>query len=478
MSKKKVGIIIGVVVVIAAACVGGYFLLSKLGTKGGSSEDKVYVESVGDMMKQYTGISNRFNGVVESQETYEVKVDSSRTVKEINVEVGDEVKAGDVLLSYDTSDLSTQIKQAKLELEGMQDEIDNYNSQITALSGERDKAAEADKFEYTTQIQTLQNSIQQSKYNMESKQLEIDKFQKQIDDSSVASKVDGVVKTINEKQVDSNGQTVPFMTVLETGDYRIKGSIDEQNVWSISEGQTVIIRSRVDDTTWSGSISKIDTESPESNSDSNMYYSSASSADSTATASKYPFYVQLDSADGLILGQHVYVELDDGQDEPKEGIWLYSYYIVMDDGDPYVWADNGKGKLEKRTVELGEYDENLDEYQITSGLTEEDYITFPMPGLYEGVTTVTNADEVDYNSPLYTNSMDTEMPMDGDMSIDDGMSVDGDMSVDDGMTFSDTEMMEGEFVEGTEGMEFDDGTTGVDEGSSDDSKTKDAEVSE
>lgn len=420
MSKKKAGVIIGVVVVlVAAVCVGGYFLKNKLSSGGGSSEDKVYVESVADMMKQYTGISNRYNGVVESQDTYEVKVDSEKTVKEINVEVGDEVKKGDVLLTYDTSDLSTQIKQAKLELEGMQDEIDNYNSQIASLSADRDKAADADKFEYTTQIQTLQNNIQQSKYNMESKQLEIEKYQKQIEDSSVVSKVDGVVKTINEKQVDSNGNTVPFMTVLETGDYRIKGSVDEQNVWTLSEGQTVIIRSRVDDTTWSGSISKIDTENPESGNNNSMYASSSSDS-SSQSASKYPFYVQLDSADGLILGQHVYVELDEGQDEPKEGIWLYSSYLVMDDGDPYVWADNGKGKLEKRVVELGEYDENLDEYQIVSGLTEDDYIAYPMPGLYEGVTTVYNAEEVDYSSPLYSESADTQMLEDGTPVYDEG----------------------------------------------------------
>lgn len=432
MSKKKVGVIIGVVIVVAAACVGGYFLKNKLSGGSGSSEDKVYVESVADMMKQYTGVSNRYNGVVESQDTYEVKVDSERTVKEIKVEVGDEVKEGDVLLTYDTSDLSTQIKQAKLELEGMQDEIDNYNSQIASLSADRDKAADADKFEYTTQIQTLQNNIQQSKYNMESKQLEIEKFQKKMDDSSVTSKVDGVVKTINEKQVDSNGNTVPFMTVLETGDYRVKGSIDEQNVWTLSEGQTVIIRSRVDDTTWSGSISKIDTENPESNSDSSMYMSSSSDS-SSQSASKYPFYVKLDSADGLILGQHVYVELDEGQDEPKEGIWLFSSYIVMDDGDPYVWADNGKGKLEKRVVELGDYDENLDEYQIVSGLSEEDSIAYPMPGLYEGVTTVTNMDEVDYSSPLYTENTDTQM-------LDESMPVYDDGTMGEEVVYPDTEI--------------------------------------
>ena len=34
------------------------------------------------------------------------------------------------------------------------------------------------------------------------------------------------------------------------------------------------------------------------------------------------FYVNLDSSEGLMLGQHVYIEPDEGQDEKKSGIWL------------------------------------------------------------------------------------------------------------------------------------------------------------
>ncbi len=403
MSRKKIGIIIGVIVVIAGTLAGGFFLKDKLGSGSGSSDDKVYVQSVSSIVNQASGVVNRFNGVVESQETYEVKVDTDRKVKEVNVEVGDEVKTGDVLLTYDTDEQTTQIKQAKLELEEMQDEINNTTQQINTLVAERDKAAEEDKFDYTTQIQSQQNTIQQKKYDMEAKQLEIDKLQKKIDESTVVSEVDGVVKSINNGQSsDSSDSSDAYMTVMQTGDYRVKGTINEQNVWSLSEGQSVILRSRVDDSvTWTGTITKIDTENQVQ--DNNNSYSDSS----TEQATKYPFYVQLDSSDNLILGQHLYIELDEGQQEVKEGIWLYSYYIVQEDGeDPYVWADNGKGKLEKRTVELGEHDESLDEYEITSGLAMDDMIAAPMTGLYEGVKTVTNADEVDYSSPLY-NSTET-----------------------------------------------------------------------
>ena len=164
-------------------------------------------------------------------------------------------REGQTLVTYDTSDLTMKIEQAKLELEGIQNEIDNYNKQIDTLTKEMEKVEESERYDYTTQIQNIQNSIAQKQFDMESKKLEISKEQKQVSSSSVVSKVAGVVKEINEKGVDSNGNSAPFMTILQTGEYRIKGSIDEQNVWMLSEGREVVIRSRVDSTkTWSGTI--------------------------------------------------------------------------------------------------------------------------------------------------------------------------------------------------------------------------------
>lgn len=402
MSKKKIGVIIGVVAVIAALGGTGFYFREDIKgmipfLKEGSSEDKVYVERVSRVMNQYTGMSNRYNGTVETQDTFEVNVDTSRKVNEIKVAVGDMVEEEQTLLTYDTDDIKMQIAQAELEVESINNDIANYTKQKEMLEQEREKAAESEKFSYTTQIQNVENSIAQRQFDLDSKKLEISKYQTQMNNSAVKSKVAGVVKEINENGIDANGNSAPFMTILQTGEYRVKGSIDEQNIWTLTEGQEVVIRSRVDETkTWNGTIALIDTENPQQ-SNNNYYYASEESV----RASKYPFYIELESADGLILGQHVYIELDQGQEEVKEGVWLYGYYIVQDEEKPYVWAANSRNRLEKRYVELGAYDSDMDEYEIVSGLTADDYITWPMQGMYEGVTTVTDESEVDYSSPLY-----------------------------------------------------------------------------
>lgn len=407
MSKKKIGIIVGVIVAVLALAGVGIYLLSGA-VVSGDSENKVYVEQVSDIISVNAGMQSRFNGVVESQASHEVNVDSSRKIAKIHVAVGDEVTEGQKLVTYDTSDLQLQIDQANLEVESINNDIANYMNQIINQNTFYQSAEESEKQYILSEIQNLQNSISQRQFDLQSKQLEIEKYQEQIKKSYVNSEVAGTVKEINETGIDANGNSAPFMTILESGEYRVTGSIDEQNIWTLTEGMPVILRSRVDETiTWTGSIEKIDTENPQQSNNNYYYYGSE-----TVMASKYPFYVALDSAEGLILGQHVYIELNEGQEEEKTGIWLTASYIVQEKDSAYVWASNSRNCLEKRTVELGEYDEMMDQYQILSGLTEEDYICWPMDGLYEGVSTVTNIEEQVWNPEIEDDAMMDEGMMD------------------------------------------------------------------
>lgn len=407
MSKKKIGIIVGVIIaVLALAGVGIYFLSGAAAS--GDSENRVYVEQVSNIINVNAGMQSRFNGVVESQASHEVNVDSSRKIAKIHVAVGDEIKEGQKLVTYDTSDLQLQIDQANLEVESINNDIANYMNQIINQNNIYQSAEESEKQYILSEIQNLQNSISQRQFDLQSKQLEIEKYQEQIKKSYVNSEVAGTVKEINETGIDANGNSAPFMTILESGEYRVTGSIDEQNIWTLTEGMPVILRSRVDETiTWTGSIEKIDTENPQQSNNNYYYYGS-----DTVMASKYPFYIALDNADGLILGQHLYIELDQGQEEEKEGIWLSSSYVVQEEDKAYVWAANSRNRLEKRTVKLGEYDEMMDQYQILSGLTEEDYICWPMDGLYEGVSTVTNIEEQVWNPEIEDDAMMDEGMMD------------------------------------------------------------------
>lgn len=450
MKKKQVIALIAVIAVIGCVGGGGYYfrddILGLFGD-GASAEDKVYVEKLSRVMNQVTGAENRYNGVVEAQDSYNVNVDSSRTIKEILVAVGDTVEEGQKLVTYDTSDLDMQVKQSQLDLEGLNNDLESQKKELNTLNEKYAQTTdEDDKFELQTDINTAQNEITQKELDIESKQLEIEKYQTQISDSVVISKQSGIVQEINENGSDDSGSSNAFMVIQQEGDYRIKGTISEQNVWMLNEGEPVIIRSRVDDQTWSGTLQKIDTDNVQKDDNDYSYGDSDSSSNSST---KYPFYVQLDNSDGLMLGQHVYIEMDEGQEEQKEGLWIFADYVVQDDTGAYIWAANDKNRLEKRYVELGELDSDLNEYEILSGITADDYIAWPMDGLYEGVTTVTDSDEVDYSSPLY-NQVSTEMPDEGYYPMDESVIPEGAELFDDTEYGYDTEYFYDEDNLGTE----------------------------
>lgn len=461
MNKKKAGIIAAVVIIVAAAAGGGAWFYLKQNGSGGSSADKVYVETVATLNSANSGSQNRYSGVVEAQESWDVNRDSEREIKEVFVQEGDMVEEGDSLFEYDMETVKGELAQGELELEEKQNEITSLQNQISQLTKERSSVPESERFEYTAEIQEKENSIKQTEYDIESQKAEMQKKQESIDNAVIKSKIAGMVKSINEADPELAGENSAYMTIIAVGDFRVKGTVSELNIQMLSQDQPVILRSRIDEEqTWNGTITKIDTQGEESNNNETVYYDSS---DSVEKATKYPFYVSLDSTDGLMMGQHLFIELDEGQMEAKEGIWLFEGYIVKEDEKSYVWAANANNKLEKREVELGEYDESLSEYEILSGLTDEDAIAFPMDGLYEGVTTVTDASEVDYDAPLYNQGgeEDEDMPAGdmidgGGMSEEDFMGEDGEM-MDESMMDGSDDMSDGSLGEDASG---EDGTLG------------------
>ena len=386
--KKKQKIIAGV---CAAVCIGGlaagiFFSHNK---KEKDGKELAYVMSVSSM-NEMAGIQ-RMSGVVESQKTQDIQKDSEREVKEVLVKAGDEVDVGTALFTYDTEKLEADLQQAQLDLERADNDMANLKAQIAQLQKDKENASEDEQLSYTTQIQSGEMDLKKSEYERKAKEVEINRLQSQIQNSTVKSDMKGVVKSVNnENSSNSNmysDSSQAFMTILATGQYRIKGKVNEQNVSQVVEGQPAIIRSRVDENmTWRGTYTAVDTKNP-NNSSNNMMYGMSSEEASQNTSTSYPFYVELESSEGLLLGQHVYIEQDNGLEEREKGIWLDEAFIADIDKKPYVWAETGKGTLEKRTVVLGTYDENMMQYKIEKGLKSSDYVAYPQEFLKEGMKT-------------------------------------------------------------------------------------------
>lgn len=428
LSKKKIIVIAGAAVIVIGAA--SYFLATHL---GGTVDGTAYVESVKDIMGygSGSGMNNRYTGEVEAQDSWNITLESDLSVDECYVKEGDQVKEGDKLFSYNTEELRLAKERAELEVETLKNENTQLERDIKTYQSDLNSASTRERIELQTEILTAQTTIKKNEYSIDSAEEEVKDLEKNIKDAVVTSKMDGVVQSINEEVgassgVDSSddddysddyysdysdgGDDSTYMIIVAVGDYRVKGSVSETNVWALTEGDPIIIRSRVDENaTWTGVIDSINTDETEESDESSGdmdYYMDESSGESAST---YNFYVELDSDDGLMMGQHVLIEQDFGQDEEKEGIWLPSAYLYMDEDKYYVWMANSRDRLELHEVTVGEYDEDLDQYEILEGLSMDDCIASDTGSLQENMRTTTDISEVDTTEYYEEETSDDEV---------------------------------------------------------------------
>ena len=352
----------------------------------GSSAGAVYVQSV-EALSNMGGIApgDHFLGLVVSEHVTKMEKDSDKAVKELLVQEGDDVKEGQELFSYDTDELQLNYDKKCLELDQLKASIDSYKSQITQLENERAGVYGSEKIRYTLEIQSTQLDIKEAELKIKTKEKEVEQAAKLLENSTVVSPVNGRVQDINESGTNAQGEPAAYITIQEVGSYRVKGILGELQRGGIQEGDRVCLVSRMDESkVWSGTVTLVDYENPSQGSNMDRYY--GMSADEMTTASKYPFYVDLDSTEGLMLGQHLYIRLETEEGQ-SAGIPISSAFVCYgEDGSAFVWAEH-KGKLEKRPVTLGEYNAMTDAQEILSGISLEDYLAFPDETCQEGIST-------------------------------------------------------------------------------------------
>lgn len=396
-SKKKLALICGTAAVIVIAVV--FFVIRNI---GGTSEGKAYVESVREITGLGTagGANNRYTGTVDAEKSWKITLQSDLSVEKRYVNVGDQVKKGDKLFKYNTQELKLSKEKKELEQETLQNEITQLTKDIKSYQSDLKSASASEKIQLQTQILTAQTTIKKDQYTIKSNKESIKLLEKNIKDATVKSKMNGLVKKVNASletsssddssddgsdSGDGSSDDSSYMTILAVGNYRIKGTVSETNVWSLNEGDPVIVRSRVDNSqTWKGTISSIKTDTTADDTSDSSSDNSDDESSTGETASKYNFYVKLDNDKDLMMGQHVLIEQDNGQDEQKEGMWLPSAYIKKNNNKYYVWLDS-HNKLKLHEIQVGEYDENLDEYEVKSGLKTSDYIACDDSTLKEGM---------------------------------------------------------------------------------------------
>ena len=289
--KKRILILLGILI-IGGGAAGVCWKTGVFGQQEVSG-DVVYVTLISEINGDAARcIQQICRHVVEPQETVEVELESGRSVKEVQVKTGDQVKKGQLLFEYDLSSIQDSLEEAQLELDRLKNEESSLNDQIATLEKEKKQASQDNQLSYTIEIETNKMNLKKNEYNQKSKQAEIDKLQSATGNTEVRSSIDGVIQKIDTSKLSTDdgdslddsaddmssyssdtgsGSSNAFITILSTGSYRVKGTVNELNIQNIVEGEPVIVRSRVDSSQiWHGTMGTIDKDSATTNSNSNQ----------------------------------------------------------------------------------------------------------------------------------------------------------------------------------------------------------------
>ena len=403
-------------------------------------EGTVYVQSVSAITGVGpAGTRNRYSGVVEPKNVIEVDPDKDLTVKECFVAAGDRVTEGAPLFSYDVESLQIAYDQLQLDIQGLENGIKTGTEKAESLKKQLQRAASFKKYEIQMNIQTEELEVRKKEYELTGKRKQAEEMAAALENTVVLSPVTGTVRSVKSSTSGGqdygygygggDGQDSAYITIVAGNDYCVKGTVSEQTIHTLQAGMEVRILSRVDDTVWPGRIYRVNTEEAKQNSSRYYYYYDGGGEQ----ASKYEFFVELDTNEGLLMGQHVYIEPGAGDEDPGEGLLLPLYYVVETEGDPFVYAADDEGRIEKRSVVLGDRDEDRGTVAILEGLSYLDRIAFPDETVEVGMA-VSETAYVPGDMGLTEPSLDMGMtePM-GEVEIMDGMAFEG-------MDFGETEI--------------------------------------
>lgn len=216
--------------------------------------------------------------------------------------------------------------------------------------------------EIQQQIKDKEKEIRDYQLDIKETNLEIKDIQKKLNNQTIKSTLNGVVKTVGDPEKESNDGK-PLIQVVSSEGLYVQGTVSESKMNKLKVGATLSGYSYDNGVSFTAEVREI---SP---------YPSDNGQDG-ANASSYPFTAYIADASGLSNNSWAELTLQDEGDGQGQGIYLEKPFVRTENGQYYVMKDDGTGHLTKQIVQVGgiQYGSS---YQITGGLSMDDKITFP-----------------------------------------------------------------------------------------------------
>lgn len=219
------------------------------------------------------------------------------------------------------------------------------------------------KEELAQLIQETKTEIQTLELDYKEALLKEEKIKKEIENLTIRSSVNGVVKKVGDPSVGSIDGSAFIVVSSDSGLY-LKGTLTEYQLNEVELGQMVEVMSWDTGNSYIASITDIypyPVEDPYSYGNPNL--------------SKYPFVAYIEDANDLKNNMYVSVSIQENV-ESSNALYLDMAYIGDENGRKFVYKVDEDFRLKKEYIQTGKviYGSHM---EILSGVDDEDQLAFP-----------------------------------------------------------------------------------------------------
>lgn len=310
-----------------------------------------------EIVKETNNIVQRgYSGAIKSEALSNLSFRVSGTMVERNVDIGDSIKAGEVLATIDPTEYEVKFQQSVANLERgkaiLADAKANYErNQILYLENSISKA------QYQSSLANYESSLS----NVRALESQVEYAHIQLSYTKLIAPTDGTIGSVKTEINQSvTPQTVIF-TLNSAGAQYVEFNVSESTIPLLSIGQDVsIVIESLNGLKLNGKIKNIGTVS-------------------AGFGNTYPIKVEISDPNGEMrvgMNATVYLNIKVGQLQDKIVVVPLESISKDPDGKTYVYIikdiKDGTGIVEKRYVTTGIVS-NLG-MEILSGLNQGDYI--------------------------------------------------------------------------------------------------------
>ena len=338
------------------------------------------VYDIGQSASDMGYMNNEYGGSVSVSRQQQIWVNEEQKIKEINVQAGDVVKAGDLILTFDSTAAMlaleikrTEVAMAEASVKALENELKvlenttpvspNPDDPETPSDADEDEEIEYTEEELKEAIKAKKSEIKDAQIQAQLMQIEYEIAMYQSANSEVYALFDGVVKEVSDEETAKLNNT-PVVTVATAKGYTVNSTIGEAMLTKVKVGDRVSMNSYENGMTYTGVVSEIGTTPTQTDS----YGGYAQSY--------YPVKIALDDETDVTPDMYMNIAYDLNSDEQNSSsIYINLPFVKKEGGNYYIMKDED-GVLVKQYVETGKtlWGSMI---EIKSGLTFDDKLAFP-----------------------------------------------------------------------------------------------------